>query len=105
MPEVRAVSPGHLVRSGHTSAYDVNFGKEAGASAVLLLMKGLSGVTVVNVDGKKITYMETAKAIVQRHVDLDMVAFYESLGICFGRKPVETTLKLEKIEGPVWRHL
>ncbi len=28
IPEVRAVAPGHLVRCGHSSAYDVNFGKE-----------------------------------------------------------------------------
>ena len=30
VPEVRAVSPGHLVRCGHSSVYDVNFGKEVG---------------------------------------------------------------------------
>jgi 6-phosphofructokinase 1 len=104
-PEVRGVSPGHLVRSGHSSAYDVNFGKEAGAAAVLLLQKGISGVTVVGVDGKTVRYMDTPKAIVQRHVDLNMVAFYESLGICFGRKAVETSLQFEKFEGPISRHL
>ena len=30
VPEVRGVNPGHLVRCGHSSVYDVNFGKEAG---------------------------------------------------------------------------
>ena len=35
IPEIREVRPGHLVRCGHSSAYDVNFGKEAGAAAVL----------------------------------------------------------------------
>ncbi|MDO8580975.1 MAG: 6-phosphofructokinase, partial [Candidatus Omnitrophota bacterium] len=104
-PEVRVVSPGHLVRSGHSSAYDVNFGKEAGAAAVVLLENGLTGVTVVGVDGQKIRYMETTKAIVQRHVDLNMVAFYESLGVSFGRQPAASKLKLEKVEGPIPRHL
>lgn len=106
-PEVRAVSPGHLVRSGHTSAYDVNFGKQVGAAAVILLRKGISGVTIVDVDGKKITYMDTQEAIEQRNVDLNMVAFYESLGVCFGRKPVDilSSLKFEKVSVPIERHL
>jgi 6-phosphofructokinase 1 len=39
LPEIREITPGHLVRSGHTSAFDVNFGKEAGAAAVILLSK------------------------------------------------------------------
>ncbi len=105
MPEVRSVTPGHLVRSGHTSAYDVNFGKEAGAAAVLLLNKGLSGMTVVGVDGKELRYMATAEAIKQRHVDPDMVAFYENLGVCFGRKPAAINLNYKKVEGAVDRHL
>src|SRR3989338_6829677 len=37
-PEVREVTPGHLVRSGASSAFDVNFGHRAGAAAVLLLL-------------------------------------------------------------------
>ena len=36
IPEVREVTPGHLVRSGPSSAYDVNFGQRAGAASVLL---------------------------------------------------------------------
>ena len=35
-PEVRDVVPAHLVRAGHTSAFDVSFGKQVGAGAVLL---------------------------------------------------------------------
>ena len=42
-PEVRSVAPGHLVRCGHTSAYDVNFGMQAGAAAVYLLKEGKTG--------------------------------------------------------------
>lgn len=104
-PEVRAVTPGHLVRSGHTSAYDVNFGKEAGASAVVLLNNGLSGVTVVGCDGKTIKYMDTPEAIKQRYVDLNLVNFYENLGICFGRKPEAMHLETKKISGQIERHL
>ena len=86
IPEVREVHPGHLVRSGSSSAYDINFGFEAGAAAVLLLLDGKTGVTISKVKGRKIEFIESSKAIMQRHVDLDHVAMYESLGICFGRK-------------------
>ena len=48
IPEVREIHPGHLVRSGNSSAYDINFGFEAGASAILLLLEGKTGVTVSN---------------------------------------------------------
>jgi 6-phosphofructokinase 1 len=87
VPEVRSVTPGHLVRCGRSSAYDVNFGKEVGAAAVALLNKGINGVTVSEVKGSEIRYMPAEKAIVQRHVDLDQVALFEQLGTCFGRKP------------------
>ncbi|MBU1784315.1 MAG: 6-phosphofructokinase [Candidatus Omnitrophica bacterium] len=87
IPEARAVIPGHLVRCGHSSAYDVNFGKECGAAAVTLLKNGIFGVTVAGVVGKEIRYMATEEAIVQRHVDLDQVTIHEKLGTCFGRKP------------------
>ncbi len=88
LPEIREVVPGHLVRSGLTSALDANFGKEAGAAAVKLLASGISGVTIVNVDGAgNIRYIPTAAAIKQRHVELGLVALYENLGICFGRAP------------------
>ena len=87
IPEVRDVTPGHLVRCGHTSAYDANFGLECGAAAVVLLEKGISGVTVASVSGKEIRYMKTQNAIQQRFVDLNVVALHESLGTCFGRNP------------------
>ncbi|MEK7238013.1 MAG: 6-phosphofructokinase, partial [Nitrospirota bacterium] len=80
LPEIREVTPGHLVRSGHTSAFDVNFGKEAGAAAVIMLTKGLAGNTVIKVRGAKIFYKSTAEVIKQRHVDLNIVALYEQLG-------------------------
>ena len=104
-PEVRSVVPGHLVRCGNSSAYDVNFGKEAGAAAVLLLTKGTVGVTIVGIDGDKVRYMESRKAIEQRHVDLNQVAIYEQMGICFGRKPAGYTPQFEKVEGRIARHL
>lgn len=86
-PEVRAVSPGHLVRCGHSSVYDVNFGKEAGASAVILLNKGVTGMTITGFLQGKIHYMPTKLAIKQRHVDPHLLGFYECMGVCFGRKP------------------
>lgn len=85
IPEVRAVTPGHIVRSGFTSAYDANFGMEAGASAVILLLDGLSGVTVTRFKNGKIHYMKVQEAIKQRYVDLDQVNLYEQLGFTFGR--------------------
>src|SRR4030043_719812 len=103
-PEVREVTPGHIVRSGETSAFDVNFGEKAGSAAVLLLVEGKAGNTVVNVSGNKIFYQPTAEAIKRREVDVDEVSLFESLGTCFGRKPqkyqyellLETSLKIER---------
>ncbi len=100
---MRVLEPGHLVRCGNSSVYDVNFGKEVGASAVVLLKKGLSGFTVIGMHHGRIHYMETAAAIEQRYVDLKEVAFYEHLGYCFGRKPEETELELEEEKGPIER--
>jgi 6-phosphofructokinase 1 len=87
-PEAREVVPTHLVRSGFSSAFDVNFGKEAGAAAVRLLLQGISGVTVSNVSRGEISYLKTKDAIQQRHVDVEMLALFEELGVCFGRPPV-----------------
>lgn len=87
IPEVRDIVPSHLVRSGATSAFDVNFGYRAGAAAVLLLIKGESGKTVVKVEGNQIHTMPTEKVIVRREVNLDEVALFETLGTCFGRTP------------------
>lgn len=96
MPEVRTVSPGHLVRCGHSSVYDVNFGKEAGASAVILLKNGLTCVTVAGLQDGKIHYIDTKEAIKQRHVDPAILGFYECLGTCFGRNP--ETNDIEAVE-------
>lgn len=105
VPEVREVAPGHLVRSGSTSAFDVNFGYKTGAAAVLLLIKGKAGNTVVNVDGKEIFYMPIAEAIKQRIVDINEVALFESLGICFGRKPQKFMYEPCEVKGSTSRHL
>jgi 6-phosphofructokinase 1 len=85
IPEAREVVPTHLVRSGFSSAFDVNFGKEAGAAAVRLLVEGISGVTVANVTRGEISYLQTRDAIQQRHVDVAMLALFEEMGVCFGR--------------------
>ena len=105
IPEVRSVSPGHLVRSGYTSGFDVNFGKEAGAAAVLLLLKGITGVTVVGISGNRIKYMATEQAIKERYADLYQIAFHETTGICFGRKPVSVQVEFTQISGQIERHL
>jgi 6-phosphofructokinase 1 len=104
-PEVRAVTPGHLVRCGHSSAYDVNFGKEVGAAGFLLLQKGITGVTVAGITNGRIRYIETKEAIKQRHVDLNQVAIYEQMGTCFGRAPNALNTQFDKIQAPVERHL
>jgi 6-phosphofructokinase 1 len=104
-PEIREVTPGHLVRSGHSSAFDVVFGSQAGAVGVILLTEGKSGVTVAGVDGKEVRYMSTSEAIVQRHVDLREVALFEKLGICFGRKVEEYGPEYMKISGHIRRHM
>ena len=85
IPEAREVVPTHLVRSGFSSAFDVNFGKEAGAAAVRLLHQGITGVTVAGMHRGEILYMKTKEAIVQRHVDVAGLALFEELGVCFGR--------------------
>ncbi len=96
IPEVREVTPGHLVRSGQSSAYDVNFGYKAGAAAVVLLREGKTGKTVTGVEGHKILYMPTAEAIKRREVDIEELSLFESLGTCFGRKPVEFKPELKE---------
>ncbi|MBU1049420.1 6-phosphofructokinase [Candidatus Bipolaricaulota bacterium] len=105
IPEIRTITPGHLVRCGQTSAFDVNFGIEAGAAAVELLVRGLDSMTIVDVHGGVIRYMKTSDAIMQRHVDLDLVSFHERLGVCFGREPQAISLRFEETRPPVQRHL
>ncbi len=53
---------------------------------MLLLLEGKSGVTVSDVNGNQIRYMQSKQAIEARHVDFEGVALYEEMGICFGRK-------------------
>ena len=105
IPEVREVTPGHLVRSGGSTSYDVNFGYRAGAAAVLLLLAGKTGNTVVSVNGKKIDYMATSDAIKRREVDVTEVALFESLGITFGRKPQKFEYEFSEVKGHIERHL
>ncbi len=105
LPEVREVTPGHLVRCGDSSAYDVNFGYKTGAAAVFLLLEGKTGNTVVDVLGDKVVYEATAEVIKRREVDLKELALYESLGTCFGRKPVKYSYTFEEVTGPAHRHL
>jgi 6-phosphofructokinase 1 len=105
IPEVREVTPGHLVRSGDSSAYDVNFGYKTGAAAVFLLVSGKTGNTLVNVDGDKVYFMPTAEVIKRREVDLTEIALFESLGTCFGRRPQEYDYELVETKVPIQRHL
>ncbi len=105
IPEIREVIPGHLVRSGATSAFDVNFGKEIGAAGVILLDEGIFGMTVVEVHSGTIRYMPTKDAIAQRFVDTGEIAFYEQMDICFGRKPQPYVPVIEEYEGPVERFM
>jgi 6-phosphofructokinase 1 len=102
-PEIRAVVPEHLVRCGFTSAYDVKFGLEAGAGAVLLLHQGITGVTVTGISGGVVSYMKTEQAIQQRYVDLREVALYEQLGFCFGRKPQAFEPTFQEVTGMIPR--
>ena len=105
VPEVREIQPGHLVRCGDSSAYDVNFGKEAGAAAVLLLNKGITGVTVVDVKGSTIRYIPVEEAIKQKHVDLDQVNLFEQLGICFGRDQQKYSPQFKELDHAPERYL
>lgn len=105
IPEVREVTLGHLVRSGHSSAFDVNFGYKAGAAAILLLVEGKFGVTVVEVEGNHIRYMPTEEAIIRREVDVKEIAIFESLGTCFGRKSEPFIYELIEQKDYIDRHL
>lgn len=102
-PEIRAVVPQHLVRCGFTSAYDVKFGLEAGAGAVLCLQQDITGVSITGINKGQVTYMKTEEAIEQRFVDLDEVSLYESLGFTFGRKTVALDPTCRQVSGTVPR--
>ncbi|MGE5479291.1 MAG: 6-phosphofructokinase [Chloroflexota bacterium] len=104
-PEIREVQLGHLVRAGGTSAYDVTFGKQAGGAAVMLLKNEVFGVTVVGVEADEISYIPTKEAIKQRYVDVDEIAFYENMGVCFGRTPTPYNAKFKEHEGKIHRYM
>ena len=57
LPEIRTITPSHLVRSGITSAYDANFGMVAGSNAVILLLDGITGVTVTGYTNNTVRYL------------------------------------------------
>lgn len=104
-PEIREVTPGHLVRCGRSSAYDVNFGKEVGGAAVILLSQGITGVTVAGVAGNEVRYMNSEEAIRQRHVDLDQVALHEQMDVCFGREAQKFTPSMKEVKGLPERYM
>ena len=105
-PEMRDLLPGHLVRCGDSTPYDVSFGKQCGGSAVLLLLNNIFGVTVVGLDQGVIKYIPVKEAIVQRYVDLKDVDFHEKLGVCFGRTPIKNfNPVIEKVEGKISRYM
>ncbi|MBK7141531.1 MAG: 6-phosphofructokinase [bacterium] len=103
IPEVRVITPSHLVRSGISSAYDANFGMEAGACAVMLLLTGQTGVTVSGYFNGTIHYMQIKDAIKQRHVDLEQVNLYEQLGFTFGRVRHEFHPSTMQVDGKIER--
>jgi len=104
-PEIRSIRPGHLVRCGRSSAYDVNFGLQAGAASVLLLEKGITGVTVAGVAGNEVRYMAVEDAIKQRRVDINQVCLFEQMGITFGRVPSVPKTDFKKITGEPERYM
>ncbi len=104
-PEIREAQLGHLVRTGYTSAYDVTFGKKAGAAAAMLMMNGINGVTVVGVEADDVTYMETRDAIKQRNVELEEVSLYENMGVCFGRVPLPYQPNFKLQDGKIHRYM
>ncbi len=105
VPQIRETVLGYLVRSGSTSALDANFGKDTGAAAVILLENGVSGVTVTGVIDGRIEYIPTETAIKQRHVTQDMIAFYEKMGVCFGRVPSPYSPNYASLEKAAWCYL
>jgi len=104
-PEIREISLGHLVRAGGTSAYDVVFGKQAGGAAVMLMLNGIMGVTVVRLQSEEIAYIPTERAIKHLGVDMNKVAFNEMLGVCFGREPKEFIPKFEEKNSRFLRYI
>lgn len=105
VPQIRETVLGYLVRSGSTSALDANFGKDTGAGAVVLLENGISGVTITGVTNGRVDYIPTETAIKQRNVSQDMIAFYEKMGVCFGRKPAPYSPRCTSMKEAAWCYL
>ncbi len=105
-PEIRVIRPTHMMRCGRSSAYDVNFGREAGAGAVTLLSQGISGMTIAGVVNGDIQFLPTEKAIEQKYANLEQISLYEMQGICFGREPVGFHPKLKRVKSEeIQRHI
>jgi 6-phosphofructokinase len=105
VPQIRETVLGYLVRSGSTSALDANFGKDAGAGAVVLLANGISGVTITGLINGKVQYIPTEAAIKQRHVSPEMIAFYEKMGVCFGRSVLACSPECVGTDKAAWCYL
>jgi 6-phosphofructokinase 1 len=103
-PEVREVIPGYLVRSGPATALDAICGMDLGIGAVHLLLRDLTGVTVTGIRDGVVQYVLAAEAIKGRLVDERMIAIYESLGICFGRKPKAFRPECVKADRAPWTY-
>jgi 6-phosphofructokinase 1 len=97
------IAPSHLVRSGISTAYDANFGMEAGACAVMLILSGQTGVTFSGFYNGTIHFMQIKEAIKQRHVDLAQVNLYEQLGFTFGRVREDFVTRTEQVDGMIQR--
>lgn len=104
-PEIRHVTPGHLVRAGDSTSYDVSFGKQIGAGAVMLLRQGITGVTVAGFENGDIQYMPTKDAIKPRPVDKRTVSLFETQGVCFGRVPTEINPGFKLQNGNIQRYM
>jgi 6-phosphofructokinase 1 len=106
LPEIRDLLPGHLVRCGQSSPYDISFGKQCGSAAVMMLLNGIVGVTVAGVIDGEIRYLPITDAIAQRKVNIKDVELFEQMGICFGRQPAkEYTPNFREISGHIERYM
>jgi 6-phosphofructokinase 1 len=106
LPEIRDLLPGHLVRCGDSSPYDISFGKQCGGAAVLMLLNGISGVTVAGIVEGEIRYLPIKNAIAQRKVNIKDVELFEQMGICFGRQPAKVYApNFQKVNGSIERYM
>jgi 6-phosphofructokinase 1 len=105
LPEIREVLPSYLFRSGPASAMDACFGKNVGAAALAAIVNGMSGVTITGVIGGVVQFADTAQIIRQRMVQEQTVAFYEGMGICFGRNSSFQKPQFARIEKTNWNYL